>query len=214
MVIQYHKGRSVGNRKRKLITLTTGILILVSVFFIFSQSNAATERKLYLPIMLNPVLNHCSSDLNNPGFEQQANCWTLYSTMGGGDIISSERAHFGFYSAKLGSYYENYREAWISQQMKVPHGKPNLTFWTYTDSQEPYCPQYNKYDYFIVIVNGKFHPDENSWVPLCEEQNGYWIKRSVDLSVYQGTTPSVKLFYGSDSTYPSNLFVDDFASEP
>ncbi|MEA3440318.1 MAG: hypothetical protein U9R58_08550 [Chloroflexota bacterium] len=164
--------------------------------------------------MMKSVLNHCSSDLNNPGFEQQANCWMLYSTMGGGDIISSERAHSGFYSAKLGSYYESNRIAWISQQMTVPNGMPNLTFWTYTDTQEDYCPQFNPYDYFIVEVNGNPHPDESSWIPLCEEQNGYWIKRNVDLSVFQGTTPSVKLYFESDSTLPSNFYVDDFAFEP
>ena len=200
-------------RIKKTIALI-GIVLSIALFAgslpVLAEIVQGTH--IYLPIVLKAESTPEPGDLDNPGFEEGQTGWTFYHNYGL-DIVINYRAHSGQNSARLGSDLLNNMESYISQQVEVPFGKPYLTFWSYTYSQEGYCPQFTPYDYFIVKVNGQPYPDENSWIPLCEEQNGYWIKRSVDLSVFQGTTPSVKIYFQSDSTLETDFFVDDFTFE-
>lgn len=159
---------------------------------------------VYLPIILT-----AKGDIKNPGFEQGQTGWSFYAN-DGGSIVTTLQKHSGQYSARLGSATQNSREAWISQQVTVPNDRYMLTYWHYIDSQESYCPQFSKWDYISVLVNDI----EVAYYNLCtlEDEDPAWIKQTFNLSGYRGPTPiNLKIRFISDTTNPSDIYVDDFA---
>lgn len=176
------------------------------------MADVAAMHRLWLPMVLKAEEYHSGPGLDNPDFELGKVGWFFYSTQGGGDIISIAPEPRGYYSSRLGNDSENLRRAYISQQATVPQGKSWLTFWYFVDSQEDYCPAYTLYDFLRIEINGY----EMLTFPLCEDPenpNRVWLKRAVDLSIYQGMNVYLKIYFESDGTLPTDLYVDDFAFE-
>ncbi|HJX37531.1 MAG TPA: hypothetical protein VJ714_02925, partial [Anaerolineae bacterium] len=65
------------------------------------------------------------------------------------------------------------------------------------------------HDFAGVIVNGSTVVDVYD---LCQSANtGWWVKHVVNLSAYAGQSVFVQIRAETDSSYYSNLFVDDVA---
>jgi hypothetical protein len=200
------------NKSQRATLLVFVLLILVLLFYSQVRAETLDVRRLWLPLIFKSDPTLPSGSIKNPGFEEGQVGWTFYSTQGGGDILTTAPVLRGYYSARLGSNWENYRKAYVSQQVSVPSDKSWLTFWYYIDSQETYCPQFARYDYLSVQMSGT----EVDMMHLCDDdthQNRVWRKHYVDISAYKGKNITLKMYFESDGTLPSDLYVDDFAFE-
>ena len=200
--------------KRSTITLLifSAVVLLSLVLTLTIRAESLALWRVWLPIIFKSDPSHSSPYLDNPDFEEGKVGWFFYSTQGGDDIITVAPEPRGYYSARLGSNVENYREAYISQQATVPTEKPWLTFWHYVDSQEDYCPQFTRYDYVSIQIDGT----EVHSLPLCDDAdhpNHVWLKQAVYLGNYAGMTVYIKIFFHSDGTLPTDYYVDDFDFE-
>ena len=194
------------------------MLVFIPTVFSFLFFNPSTlaqseaTRRTWLPVMLKSMQPQSTPDIDNPSFEYGAVGWYFYSTQGGAEIVTTAPILRGYYSARLGSDIENYRNAYISQIVTVPEGRAWLTYWHYINSLEDYCPQFSRYDYASVTVNG----EEVDVYSLCDDgllANRIWTKRAVDLSQYQGASVYIKVLFYSDGTLQTDYYVDDFAFE-
>lgn len=203
------------NKTIKLSLVVLSFSLILSAVFFVTDTRADTDviavtdviRRSYLPLLMrakDPI------DFENPSFEDGMNYWTYYSTQGGFDIHTSAQHFDGWYSARLGSDTENYRMAWIAQQVVVPDGRPWLTYWYYVDTPEDYCPSYTLYDFIRLKVNNY----EIVSFPLCDDEshpNRVWLKQAIDLSVYQSMNVQVKVYFENDGSLPSDIYVDLFS---
>lgn len=183
-------------------------IFLAAVFFVTdTRAETLVIRRSYLPFV---IKSEDTDTFDNPSFENGMKYWTYYSTQGGEDIHTGAQHFDGLYSARLGSDTENYRMAWIAQQVVVPDGRPWLTYWYYVNTPEDYCPSFTLYDFIRLKVNNY----EIVSFPLCDDEshpNRVWLKQSIDLSVYQSMNVQVKLHFENDGSLPSDIYVDLFS---
>jgi hypothetical protein len=203
-------------RIKKTIALI-GIVLSIALFAgsLPVLAEIVQGAHIYLPIVLKaestPEPTPEPGDLDNPGFEEGQTGWTFYHNYGA-DIVTNYRQHSGQYSARLGSDSLNNLESYISQQVVVPNGQYVLSYWHYIDSQETYCPEYTRYDYVSIQINGV----EVDFYDLCDDGsvvNRTWVNYRVNLFGYQGQNVSLKVYYFNDATIESDFFVDDFTFE-
>ncbi|MEA3440317.1 MAG: hypothetical protein U9R58_08545 [Chloroflexota bacterium] len=196
-------------RIKKTIALI-GIVILIALFAgslpVLAEIVQGTH--IYLPIVLKA---EAPGDIDNPGFEEGQTGWTFYHNYGA-QIVTNMLKHSGQNSARLGSDSLNNLNSYISQQVVVPNGQYMLSYWHYIDSQETYCPEFTRYDYVSIQING----DEVDFYDLCDDGsvvNRTWVNYRVNLFGYQGQNVSLKVYYLNDATIVSDFFVDDFTFE-
>ena len=145
--------------------------------------------------------------IQNGDFEQGPGVgWQEYSSHGWPLIVSSDvlpvPPRSGDWAAWLGGDYDELSV--ISQQVTIPTGNPNLTFWYWIASQD-ICG----YDFGGVMIDldsvvDAFH--------LCYDENtGGWVQRTVNLSAYAGQTVELDIVATTDGSLNSNLWVDDVA---
>jgi bacillolysin len=165
-----------------------------------SESPIAT---LYLPVILE---NYSSGGgiIVNADFESGPTGWTEYSTHGWplivNDLPGSATARSGMWAAWLGGDYDEI--SYIQQQVSVPSGSPYLAYWHWIQSEDV-CG----YDYGGVVINGNTVVDSYT---LCDMTNtGGWTKHVVDLSAYAGQSVGLQIRAECDSSYNSNLLIDD-----
>ena len=148
--------------------------------------------------------------ISNPGFEEGVTGWT-FTWNTANPIVTDNLFHSGQNSSSLGDddlTNGNGRKASVTQSLTVPVDQPFLTFWSYFVSQDV-CgtdPDDLVGDYLVVTINN----DRIIFWPVCEPENGPWVKRTVDLNAYKGNLTWVKVEYTSDLTIPSAAYVDDF----
>jgi inhibitor of cysteine peptidase len=139
----------------------------------------------------------------NGNFESGSTGWTQYSTHGWPIIVTSfpsgVTAHGGSHAAWLGGDYADI--SYIQQQVTIPSGAPHLVYWHWIASADV-CG----YDFGGVMINGSVVAVYN----LCSSTNtGGWVKHSVNLSAYAGQSVSLQIRVETDSSFNSNLFIDD-----
>jgi hypothetical protein len=163
---------------------------------------AGSQYLAYLPIV---VKSHGTSSggIVNGDFEAGHSGWTEYSTHGWPLITTSFAAgvtpHGGTWAAWLGGDYDDI--SYLQQQVTVPTSTPYLAYYHWIASAD-YCG----WDYAQVRINGTTVQQYD----LCTSQNtGGWVRHTVYLGSYAGQSVTLQMRVETDSSYNSNLFVDD-----
>jgi subtilisin family serine protease len=145
------------------------------------------------------------SSIVNGGFESGTSPW-VQSSSGGYQLISTNRPRSGSYSAWLGGY--NSGTDTLYQTITVP-SNGTLTYWWYMTTQESGS---TAYDYLRVRL---FDSSGNLITTLRTFSNasgaGTWRQDSLSLAGYAGQTVRVHFSVTTDSTLPTNFWIDDVA---
>ena len=163
---------------------------------------AGSEYWVYLPIVLREA-GTSSGGIVNGDFESGHVGWTEYSSHGW-DIITTVLAgsatpHGGSWAAWLGGAYDDI--SYLQQQVTVPASAPYLAYYHWIASAD-YCG----WDYAQIRINGTIVQQYD----LCSSQNtGGWVRHTVYLGSYAGQSVALQIRVETDSSYNSNLFVDD-----
>lgn len=166
------------------------------------SDSSAKRTKVFLPV----TMKNLSSEggVTNGNFENGSTGWYEYSTHGWDLILPVSGLpvipHSGSWAVWLGGDDDDI--SFIRQQVTVPASSPYLAYWHWIASQD-YCG----YDFGGVIVNNSTVVDVYD---LCSSANtGGWVKHVVNLSAYAGQSISLQIRAETDSSFNSNLFVDD-----
>jgi hypothetical protein len=147
-----------------------------------------------------------AAGVQNPGFENGSDgSWTEYSTHGWAIIVNAAALppgvtpHAGQWAAWLGGEYDDISS--ISQSVAITQGASTLSFWEWIASADS-CG----YDFGEVLINATVVTS----IDLCSEHNtNGWVHETVDLGAYIGQTVALQFRVETDSSYNSNLFIDD-----
>jgi hypothetical protein len=155
------------------------------------------------------VTQAAGNPIVNGDFEQGPVIWQEYSTNGWELILQvypnglpeEIPPYDGTWAAWLGGDYDEI--SYIQQQITVPADRPYLSYYHWINSVD-YCG----YDFGGVLVNGVVIESYN----LCNDTNtGGWVKKVVNLSAYAGQSVAIQIRAECDSSYNSNLFIDQVA---
>lgn len=157
----------------------------------------------------------------NPGFEAGDTGWVFFYD-NGNPIRTNTLAHSGSWSAEIGAYYNPAdpepvaysRRAYIQQMVYIFPAKPVLEFWEYIVSDETEC-----LSFFGDFVSVSVDNIETARASLCSPVEGQpvpWAARRLDLSAYTGKWVRLQIEYTSDSTLPTDYYIDDisFVAKP
>jgi Papain family cysteine protease/Fibronectin type III domain len=163
---------------------------------------AGSQYWAYLPIVVKSP-GTPSGSIVNGDFEDGHEGWTEYSSHGWPIITTSfpggVTPHGGTWAAWLGGDYNDI--SYLQQQVTVPTSNPYLAYYHWIASAD-ICG----YDYAGVLINGAVVHQYD----LCSSQNtGGWVRHTVYLGVYAGQSVALQIRVETDSSYNSNLFVDD-----
>jgi hypothetical protein len=176
-----------------------------------AQPAATLNQHTFLPLMLKlGGPQGAGGGLNNGGFESGAAGWTVGSSHARNvirtDLVPSVAPRTGSYAAWLGGLLSETTS--IQQQVLVSAAAPHLAYWHWIGSND-YCG----YDKATVRINGVIVDSYN----LCyQTATGGWAKHAVNLSAYAGQSVTLQIRARTDSSFNSNLFIDDigFQSAP
>jgi hypothetical protein len=153
-----------------------------------------------------PIVAKSSSsggDLVNGDFESGPTGWAEYSLNGWDLILPASdlpvTPHGGNWAVWLGGDFDE--TAYIEQQVTVPSGSPYLVYWHWIASEDWCGHDFGGVRVNSVVVDG---------YDLCTSTNtGGWVKHVVNLSAYAGQSVWLQIRAETDSSYNSNLFIDD-----
>jgi len=187
-------------RHYKLLILLPLVVLMLALGTNSSQAVRSDLAAAYLPI----AFNSHAKGFTNPGFEYGAVGWVVQTNQGG-DVVTTEAAHTGQWSAGLGNGTSS-RLASISQQVNVPQQAYVATYFQRVDSQES-CPGNNR---VMVYINDQPYQHYN----FCQDSNnGEWENKKIYLAPYKGQTVVFKLEFKSSTILNNFLYVDDFYFE-
>jgi hypothetical protein len=174
-------------------------LLSVSVVHL---SSITLSNRMYLPLIQKPQ-QIVTNPILNPGFEQGHTSWTEYSALGWDVILEASEtpvtAHGGSWLAWLGG--DDLETSRLSQTITISASAPYLHYWYYSASEDV-CG----YDFFRIKVNGTIVSTKD----LCSSTNtNAWIAGVLNLSSYVGTGKTITFEVTTDSSYNSNMFLDD-----
>lgn len=177
---------------------------IVDAYQALTQLSVVFDQEIYLPAILKPAPPPPPpSPIVNPGFESGATGWTEYSAQGWPLILNVADLpilpHGGSWAAWLGG--DDSEDSYIQQSVTVPASTPYLSYWHWIDSEDV-C----NYDFARIQVNGT---TVNEYTLCTSSNSGGWVRRTVNLSAYSGQTVSLRIRVVTDSSYVSNLFIDD-----
>ena len=143
----------------------------------------------------------CSGQvLKNPGFESGTANWTQTS-----GVINTDGAysHAGSGYAWLDGYGSSHTDT-LSQAVAIPAGcTASLSYYLWIDSNEGTSTAYDK---LTVTANGTRVQSFSN----VNQGSGY-VKRTVSLSSYAGTTVTIKWTGTEDSSLATSFLIDDTA---
>jgi len=185
-------------------------------------------REAYLAIISNPptvtptqiptATPGGSAGIANGNFEQGRVAWTEFSDTSL-PLITQEfpegiSPHNGSWAAWLGGILAPSGSDAITaivQDITVPSDKTVIRYWHWIQSEEV-CGAFDVAG--IVVDYGAPDPDVVDAIDLCSSNNtNGWRARTLDMSKYKGQTVTFFVLTGTDSSFNSNWFVDDFAFE-
>lgn len=162
---------------------------------------AQATTKIFLPFIFRFLF-----PLLNGNFESGNSGWAASSTFNLTIITqsyapNSATPHGGAWGAWLGG--RNSETNSLQQQVTVPANAPYLGYWHWIGSGD-ICG----YDKAAILINGKIVHQYD----LCSAQNtSGWRKKLLNLAAYGGQTVTLRLRVQNDSSFNSNLFLDDIA---
>jgi hypothetical protein len=147
-----------------------------------------------------------SNGIVNGDFESGPTGWTEFSLNGWPLIMDSSSSgvspHSGSWLAWLGG--DDDEVSYIEQQVTLPAGDANLTYWHWIGSADSNCA----HDFGGVLINDAV-VDVYS---LCDAENtDGWVQHTVGLSAYAGQAVTLQIRAETDSADSSSLFIDDVA---
>ncbi|WP_236601938.1 S53 family peptidase [Ktedonobacter sp. SOSP1-52] len=149
--------------------------------------------------------------LANPGFENGQTPWQE-SSSGGYQLIDTTLAHSGSYSAYQCGYNNCNDQIWQSVAIPSTATTIKFTFWLYVSTQESGS---TCYDYFYARLRTSSGSTISTVKSLCNNTASGWKQYTFDvsstLSSYKGQTVQVYFQGTTDSSLPTNFFVDDAA---
>jgi hypothetical protein len=165
-------------------------------------SSLMLSNHMYLPLIQKPQ-QIVTNPILNPGFEQGHTSWTEYSALGWDVILEAVEApitaHGGSWLAWLGG--DDLETSRLSQTITISASAPFLHYWYYSASEDV-CG----YDFFRIKVNGTIVSTKD----LCSSTNtNAWVAGVLNLSSYVGTGKTITFEVTTDSSYNSNMFLDD-----
>jgi len=165
-------------------------------------SSLMLSNHMYLPLIQKPQ-QIVTNPILNPGFEQGHTSWTEYSALGWDVILEAVEApvtaHGGSWLAWLGG--DDLETSRLSQTLTISASAPFLHYWYYSASEDV-CG----YDFFRIKVNGTIVSTKD----LCSSTNtNAWVAGILNLSSYVGTGKTITFEVTTDSSYNSNMFLDD-----
>jgi len=165
-------------------------------------SSLMLSNHMYLPLIQKPQ-QIVTNPILNPGFEQGHTSWTEYSALGWDVILDAVEApitaHGGSWLAWLGG--DDLETSRLSQTITISASAPFLHYWYYSASEDV-CG----YDFFRIKVNGTIVSTKD----LCSSTNtNAWVAGILNLSSYVGTGKTITFEVTTDSSYNSNMFLDD-----
>ncbi len=150
-----------------------------------------------------------TTKVTNGGFESgRLVGWQEYSTHGWDIVINSGfpsgvSPHGGSWLAWLGGEYDETSR--LYQGVAIPASNPVVSFWYWIASQDV-CG----YDYLWVVVTSGGVNKAIAEYELCSSNDtSGWRQAYVSLRDYAGQTVTVQLWTYADSSYNSNLMLDD-----
>ena len=162
------------------------------------------KKNVYIPKVMQPI-DLLLATVINGDFELGNQGWTAYSshaytlTMNGG-FPSPVTPHSGIWAVWLGG--ANSETSYIEQLFYIPFGTHALSYWQWQTSNDADCSA----DFASVSVNGT----EVDAYNVCTAESTYgWVQHLVDISAYGGTAATVRIQLVTNSTFLSNLYVDD-----
>jgi hypothetical protein len=120
--------------------------------------------------------------------------------------------HSGDYASWLGGFRLNgyeYAQTDLLQQITIPAGGATLRYWTWIQSEEPFCDTINIDGAWVLFGTDLWHEVESYALCTSVATTG-WVKRDVNLSGYVGQTGWLA-FSVRIRGLNSNLFIDDVA---
>jgi len=200
-----------------LLVVALCLGVLFSVVFV-PQSTLAAElddQFLYLPLVFSGPVEHLLylpvvvtgqfAEISNPGFEAGYSGWSFSH----GDIINSDIDYVrsGLISARLGNGIPVSTERAISQLVTVPQDRHVLSYWQWIDSQDA-CPFEGRNDYVSIRIDGI----EVLYYDICNLNLQFtWHEMKIDLFPYRNMYVDLQLWFVSDDSVASDLFLDDFS---
>jgi hypothetical protein len=149
----------------------------------------------------------------NGGFESGSSPW-VESSSGGYEIVSTALPHTGSDSAYLCGY--NSCRDRIQQSVTVPasYSSMTLSFWFYSDTTETSTT--TCYDNFYAdLLNTSGGYIVTPFTNCNKNATNGWVFETFDVSSalasYKGQTIKVSFTGTTDTSYPSDFFVDDVA---
>jgi serine protease AprX len=150
--------------------------------------------------------------ITNGNFESGTSNWTSYYTSGHSRSLIRNSGwpgtvlpHSGTWAVWLGGWVASGGDiSYIKRTLTVPASAHFFTYWHWIASAD-YCG----YDYGGVIVKDSIVV--SSYTLCTSTSTGGWVKRIVDLNSYSGQSISIQIRAEVDSSYNSNLFIDDVA---
>lgn len=184
-------------QKSKLMILMLGVGMLLAAATGVSLAGLEMVNPVYLPITFNDLIK----GFTNPGFEYGAVGWVVQSNQGG-DVVTTEAAHTGQWSAGLGNGASD-RMTSISQQIKVLEEAYLIQYFQRVDFPGA-CPSEMQ---LMFLVNNQPYKHY-----ICNEiDKGQWVIQDIYLSPeYRGREVEFKLQFQSEAGQDINLYVDDF----
>ncbi|MCL4859096.1 MAG: serine protease [Caldilineaceae bacterium] len=168
--------------------------------------SSAPSSAMHLPVVqfdtFVPLVN---GDFERGGFAWQSQTLRMAQNIWPGEAIDPSIApRSGRFVAWLGG--ADYEVSVLTQQVTVPEDAPVLTFWRQSRSGDV-CG----YDYWGIAVNevvvGRYD--------LCMTTNtATWQATAIDLSAHTGNTILLDIRVETDSSYLSNLYLDDVSWAP
>lgn len=146
----------------------------------------------------------------NPGFENGSSPWSE-SSSGGYEIVDPTNPHTGSYSAYLCGYDSCNDQIW--QSITLPSSFTSVTFsyWTYIDTSETTTT--TCYDHFYARLRTSSGTTIATVQSQCNLNTHGWTKYTFtvtsQLSAYKGKTIQVYFQGKTDSSLPTDFFVDD-----
>ncbi len=140
----------------------------------------------------------------NPGFESGPGVGWSESSSGGYEVIDTYNPHTGSYSADECGY--NSCTEYVRQQLTIP-SNANLRYWWYMTSSEGSTTAYDYLRVQVYSMSGTLLGTLRTWSNTS--RRNAWSQDTLSLAAYAGQTVVLRFTTTTNSSNPTNFFVDD-----
>jgi subtilisin family serine protease len=184
-------------RDKMIAAVTTGKIV--------SVGSGSPNNLLYSLGGATPPTPPPATGLTNPGFESGSKVGWTESSSGGYQLVTTDRARTGSYSAWLGGYNSGTDQ--VYQRVTVPSGG-KLSYWWRMETTESGSTVYDYLDVRLYDgVTGGFITTLRRWTNASVKNT--WSQDTLDVSAHAGKSVYVLFYVRTDSSLASSFFIDD-----